>query len=93
MQKEQSMGQSLFSLANLNRFSTCRFFNNGALRGLLADSLASIKGLTATALTGNFRISLIFLEVMTGCHSDYSPIRINRSCSFSSMSFGFLLPF
>ena len=43
------------------------FFNNGALEGLLADSLALIKHLlTVTALTGHFRSSLIFLEVMIG---------------------------
>ncbi|CAI9611759.1 unnamed protein product [Staurois parvus] len=43
------------------------FFNSGTLRGLLADSLASHRRLLiVTVLTGNFRPSLIFLEMIVG---------------------------
>ncbi|CAI9552659.1 unnamed protein product, partial [Staurois parvus] len=43
------------------------FFNSGTLRGLLADSLASHRRLLiVTVLTGNFRPSLIFLELIVG---------------------------
>ncbi|CAI9568575.1 unnamed protein product [Staurois parvus] len=43
------------------------FFNSGTLRELLADSLASHRRLLiVTALTGNFRPSLIFLELIVG---------------------------
>ncbi|CAI9592165.1 unnamed protein product [Staurois parvus] len=43
------------------------FFNSGTLRGLLADSLASHRCLLiVTVLTGNFRPSLIFLELIVG---------------------------
>ena len=43
---------------------TC-FFNNGTLRGLLAHNLASHRRLlTVTVLTGNFRSSLITLELI-----------------------------
>ncbi|CAI9614579.1 unnamed protein product [Staurois parvus] len=55
------------SLANCNLFSTHLFFNSGTLRGLLADSLASHRHLLiVTVLTGNFRPSLIFLELIVG---------------------------
>ena len=60
------LGQSLCSLKNCNLFSTCRFFNNVTLRGLLADSLASHRHLIVTVLTGNFRPSLIILEPIIG---------------------------
>ncbi|CAI9566698.1 unnamed protein product, partial [Staurois parvus] len=54
------------SLANCNLFSTS-FFNSGTFRGLLADSLASHRRLLiVTVLTGNFRPSLIFLELIVG---------------------------
>ncbi|CAI9551263.1 unnamed protein product [Staurois parvus] len=53
------------SLENCNLFSKCLFFNSGTLRGLLADSLASHRHLLiVTVLTGNFRPSLIFLELI-----------------------------
>ncbi|CAI9615381.1 unnamed protein product [Staurois parvus] len=43
------------------------FFNSGTLWGLLADSLASHRSLLiVTVLTGNFRLSLIFLELIVG---------------------------
>ncbi|CAI9536508.1 unnamed protein product [Staurois parvus] len=43
------------------------FFNSGTLRGLLTDSLASHRHLLiVTVLTGNFRPSLIFLELIVG---------------------------
>ncbi len=59
-----SLGQSMCSLANCNLFI---FFNNGTLRGLLADSLAShMCLLIVTVLTGNFRLSLITLELIIG---------------------------
>ncbi|CAI9583084.1 unnamed protein product [Staurois parvus] len=55
------------SLANCNLFRTCLFFNSGTLRGLLAESLASYRRLLiVTVLTGNFRPSLIFLELIVG---------------------------
>ncbi|CAI9605246.1 unnamed protein product [Staurois parvus] len=56
------------SFANCNLFSTCLFFfNSWTLRGLLADSLASHRRLLiVTVLTGNFRPSLIFLELIVG---------------------------
>ncbi|CAI9571201.1 unnamed protein product [Staurois parvus] len=55
------------SLANCNLFSTCLFSNSGTLRGLLADSLAShSRLLIVTVLTGNFRPSFIFLELIVG---------------------------
>ncbi|CAI9586939.1 unnamed protein product [Staurois parvus] len=53
------------SLANCNLFSTCLFFNSGTLRGLLADSLALHRRLLIV-LTGNFKPSLIFLELIVG---------------------------
>ncbi|CAI9565154.1 unnamed protein product, partial [Staurois parvus] len=54
------------SLANCNS-SARLFFNSGTLRGLLADSLAShTRLLIVTVLTGNFRPSLIFLELIVG---------------------------
>ncbi|CAI9544106.1 unnamed protein product [Staurois parvus] len=47
--------------------SACLFFNSGTLRGLFADSLASHRCLLiVTVLTGNFRPSLIFLELIVG---------------------------
>ncbi|CAI9622675.1 unnamed protein product [Staurois parvus] len=55
------------SLTNCNLFSTCLFFNSGTLRGLLADILASHRRLLiVTVLTGNFRPSFIFLELIVG---------------------------
>jgi len=59
-----SLVQSMCSLANCILFSTCHFFNNGTLWGLLADSLASQRLLLIVAvLKGNFRSSLITLEL------------------------------
>ncbi len=59
-----SLDQSMCSLANCNLFI---FFNNGTLRGLLAYSLASHRRLLiVTVLTGNFRLSLITLELIIG---------------------------
>ncbi|CAI9571789.1 unnamed protein product [Staurois parvus] len=48
--------------------SSARLFSNsGTLRRLLADSLASHRRLLiVAALTGNFRPSLIFLELIVG---------------------------
>ncbi|CAI9533913.1 unnamed protein product [Staurois parvus] len=41
------------------------FFNSGTLRAFLADSLAShMRLLIVTVLTGNFRPSLSFLELI-----------------------------
>ena len=64
---------SVCSLANCNLFSTCVvlfcfvFFNNGTLWGLLANNLASHRRLLlVTVLTGNFRSSLITLELIIG---------------------------
>ncbi|CAI9606399.1 unnamed protein product [Staurois parvus] len=55
------------SLANCNLFSTSFFFNSGTLRGLLTDSLASLRRLLiVTVLAGNFTPSLIFLELIVG---------------------------
>ncbi|CAI9623415.1 unnamed protein product [Staurois parvus] len=55
------------SLADCNLFSACLFFNSGTWQGLLADSLASHRRLLiVTVLTGNFRPSLIFLELIVG---------------------------
>ncbi|CAI9605579.1 unnamed protein product [Staurois parvus] len=43
------------------------FFNSGTLQGIFADSLASHRHhLIVTVLTGNFRPSLIFLELIVG---------------------------
>ncbi|CAI9624657.1 unnamed protein product [Staurois parvus] len=43
------------------------FFNSETLWGLLADSLPSHRHLLiVTVLTGNFRPSLIFLELIVG---------------------------
>ena len=58
-----SLDQWMCSLANFIRFCTCQFFNNGAYRTFLLNSLASIFWLAA--LTVNFR-SLTFLEGMIG---------------------------
>ncbi|CAI9562394.1 unnamed protein product [Staurois parvus] len=54
-------------LANCNLFSTSFFPTVGLWGGLLADSLASHRRLLiVTVLTGNFRPSLIFLELIVG---------------------------
>ncbi|CAI9556477.1 unnamed protein product [Staurois parvus] len=54
------------SLANCNLFSTS-FFQQWDFAGLLADNLASHRCLLiVTVLTGNFRPSLIFLELIVG---------------------------
>ncbi len=56
-----SLVQSTCSLKRLH------FFNNGTLRGLFADSLASHwHFLIVTILTDNFRLSLITLELFIG---------------------------
>ncbi len=66
-----SLVQSTCSLKRLH------FFNNGTLRGLFADSLASHwHFLIVTILTDNFRLSLITLEL---CHFGYSSIHLNGS--------------
>ncbi|CAI9611673.1 unnamed protein product [Staurois parvus] len=55
------------SLANCNLFSTSFFSTVELCWGLLADSLASHRRLLiVTVLTGNFRPSLIFLELIVG---------------------------
>ncbi len=58
-----SLGQSMCILWQI--VILFHFFNNGTLRGLLADSLASHRRLLiVTVLTGNFRLSLITLELI-----------------------------
>lgn len=62
-----SLGQSVCSLSYCNLFSTCLYFNNRTLLGLLADSLASHRRLLiVTVLKGNIRLSLITLELIIG---------------------------
>ena len=95
-----SMGQSMCSMANFHWFCTCCFFNNGAIRRLLANSLAWIKRLLTVTVTVTVAGNSSIICDLTGgddwlnlCQSYYFSICFNSGCSFLSVRSRFSLPF